>query len=97
MKHLALCLIALTALSGCQQETSDTSVLPEMQNPAADSCAKDRVTPFIGEDRSVIATLDLPDPVRVIAPGAMITKDYRLNRTNIDLDADGHIVRAWCG
>ncbi len=70
---------------------------PYVQKTVTDICAKDRVTPLIGEDRSAIAALDLPDPVRVIAPGAMITKDYRLNRTNIDLDADGRIVRAWCG
>lgn len=35
--------------------------------------------------------------MRVIRPGDAVTKDYRENRLNIDLDADERITRIWCG
>ena len=34
---------------------------------------------------------------RVIAPGDAITEDYSPSRLNIDVDATGRILRAWCG
>ena len=35
--------------------------------------------------------------VRVIRPGDAVTMDYRQDRLNIELDADGKIVRFNCG
>lgn len=35
--------------------------------------------------------------LRVIRPYDMVTKDYLLDRLNIDLDAAGVITRVWCG
>jgi hypothetical protein len=35
--------------------------------------------------------------LRVIAPGDMVTMDYRPNRLNIETDAEGRVVRLKCG
>ena len=39
----------------------------------------------------------VPDPKRVIPPNTAVTRDYRFDRTNIDLDEGGIISRIWCG
>jgi hypothetical protein len=31
-------------------------------------------------------------PVRFIAPGAIVTADYRTDRVNVDMDANGTII-----
>jgi hypothetical protein len=35
--------------------------------------------------------------LRVIAPGDMVTMDYRPDRLNIETDAEGRVVRLKCG
>lgn len=97
MTRFALCLTILTALSACQEETAMPTPTEQDPIPVAARCAKDKVTPLIGKDKSALDTISLPDPVRILPPNAAMTRDYRLDRTNIDLDEDGRIVRAWCG
>lgn len=40
---------------------------------------------------------EVPDPKRVIPPNTAITRDYRFNRTNLDVDDAGIITKIWCG
>ncbi|TDK26071.1 hypothetical protein E2F46_05585 [Luteimonas aestuarii] len=35
--------------------------------------------------------------VRPIAPGQPVTKEFRVDRVNIELDRDNRIVRVYCG
>lgn len=35
--------------------------------------------------------------LRIIRPGDMVTKDYRQDRLNVDLDEAEVIARIWCG
>lgn len=39
--------------------------------------------------RQSFAKRDLPDPYRVIAPGTMVTKDFRPERLNVYVREDG--------
>ena len=35
--------------------------------------------------------------IRVIRPGDMVTKDYRTDRLNVELDEDDVVTRVYCG
>lgn len=35
--------------------------------------------------------------IRVIHPGTMVTKDYRIDRLNVDVDESGNVTRIYCG
>ena len=64
-------------------------------NGTPDLCNADAWDHLIGQPQE--AAQEVPDPKRVIPPNTAITKDYRLERTNIDLDDEGIITRIWCG
>lgn len=81
MRFLTVCLAML--VSACLAE--------ETMTPCDVSLWDD----LIGQP--VSAADVVPDPKRILPPNSIVTKDYRLNRTNVDLDADGVIVRIWCG
>jgi hypothetical protein len=34
---------------------------------------------------------DLPEPTRIIEPGSMVTKDFRVDRLNVHLQEDGTV------
>jgi hypothetical protein len=65
--------------------------------PDRSSCGASGMQDLVGRDRSVLAAMSLPQGTRVIEPGMPITEDYSAARLNIDLDAQGRIVRLWCG
>ncbi|WP_339695043.1 I78 family peptidase inhibitor [Celeribacter baekdonensis] len=91
---LALILGAF-ALSGCKEDTHVSNKGPAPMS--ATECALEILTPLIGQDKSALDAFDLPAGTRIIPPGRMVTKDFRPERTNIDLDATGRIIRVWCG
>lgn len=35
--------------------------------------------------------------IRVIHPGTMVTKDFRIDRLNVDVDESGNVTRIYCG
>ena len=35
--------------------------------------------------------------IRVIRPGDMVTKDYRTDRLNVELDENDVVTRVYCG
>lgn len=39
----------------------------------------------------------LPDTARILPPDSVMTQDFRPDRLNVDLDAEGMITRFWCG
>ncbi len=91
---IALILGAFT-LIGCKEDTHVSNKGPIPMS--ATECAIDLLTPLIGKDKSALDAFDLPEGTRIIPPGRMVTKDFRPERTNIDLDATGQIIRIWCG
>jgi Peptidase inhibitor I78 family len=78
----------ILCLSGCVP-VSDAPVL------GPDTCGASVWQARLGEP---VAAFALPAPgARVIRPGDAITEDYSEMRLNIDVDARGRILRAWCG
>jgi hypothetical protein len=88
-------LAAALVLAGC-----DMGYRPPKVDPATlpeDSCLSAPWQPLLGEPEAVLKAKALPDPVRIIPFGAMITQDHVPGRLNFSLDPVGQITRIWCG
>ena len=59
------------------------------------ACDADRWSDLIGQ--AAEAADIVPEPKRIIPPMSAVTRDYRIDRTNVDLDSNDIIVRIWCG
>lgn len=59
------------------------------------SCTPEAFAELIGQPASAAAVI--PDPKRIIPDGSPVTLDHVPNRTNVDLDRAGLIVRITCG
>ncbi len=81
---LVLTLIWLPALSMAQSEDTD-------------SCGATGLLGLVGQSGDIARMLVLDQAARVIPLGTPITRDFRLDRINFDLDAEGAISRVWCG
>lgn len=92
LSKLALPLCGFALLSACQNENA-----PEPPANNEPTCGMALITPLIGQHKDALAAVTLAAPVRIIPEGSAVTKDYISTRTNIDLDADDLIKRAWCG
>ena len=91
MKSALLPMVALAALAACgdgyRVERDPTGQLGICPAPAFQQ--------FVGQPYAN-TKFDWPS-LRVIRPGDAVTKDYREDRLNIDLDAKDRITRIWCG
>lgn len=67
------------------------------EEPARDACGAAGMQDLVGQSRDVLAAMTLPAGTRVIEPGTKVTRDYRPDRLNIEIDAAGVIVRVACG
>lgn len=68
----------------------------------ADRCGAAAADQFIGRKDTPMVRAELARQIghgriRWLAPGTVVTMDYREDRLNVDLDAGGVIVRARCG
>lgn len=70
------------------QEVTDTP-------PVVQACDEELWTELLG--RPMVEAVAIPEPKRIIPPGTAVTRDYILERTNVDLNEDDEIVRIWCG
>ncbi len=72
-------------------------VAPAHGEEVEDSCGANGFLGLVGQTGEIASMLVLDQPRRVIAPGSIVTSDYRLERINFDLDEQGMITRIWCG
>lgn len=78
-------------------------VLPN-QNPNGSSKTEEWQNKLVGKTVNETATTetnfckrDLPEQVRIIEPGMMITKDLREDRLNIHVEKDGVVTHVYHG
>ena len=92
-------------ITGCtppsSPPTAETAV-PEEPTPgtaveatAQDTCNAARFIDLIGSNIDEV-TVDQGPDVRVISPDSMVTQDFRPERLNIVVDADGQITSLEC-
>ena len=84
MAELRRALALLALLAACQPEASGPS----------DTCGARALAALVGQD---VAALPDHPRLRIIRPGAPVTKDLRPDRLNADLDGADSIIRLWCG
>lgn len=70
--------------------------------PPGDTCLGGKTFDATGKQdnpelRASIAATIGHDRIRWITPGTMVTRDYRPDRLNVDIDKQGTITRAYCG
>lgn len=94
----------LVLLAGCaaSAEPRDAVPPPVITQLPDDSCGIARVERHIGAHltdalRAEIRADRDERGVRFIAPGSAVTQDYRPDRLNVTLDAQGRIARLGCG
>ncbi|OLF77801.1 hypothetical protein AWH62_03775 [Maricaulis sp. W15] len=61
------------------------------------SCGANAMGYLVGQPIAEVDLETLHGNIRVIHPGMPITRDYRRERLNLDLDEAGVILRPWCG
>ncbi len=87
---LALAVLPLVALTACVQPE------PVPSEPAADQCNAASLSGLVGQPSTVLKTMLLPAGTRVINPGDPVTMDFRPDRMNIEIGADGRIAKIGC-
>lgn len=84
-------LIILFALAAC------STPVPPLPAQSDDTCGAARYASLIGQSAEVLETTLLLGMVRVIRPGDMVTRDYRIERINFMIDANETIEAINCG
>lgn len=73
------------------------SMREQIGRPAPDTCQMAQYTHLVGTVGAEVDTTELPPGARVICHNCSVTMDYRADRLNIDLGADGKVSRLHCG
>jgi peptidase inhibitor I78 family protein len=89
MLRIIFTLISLAVLTACA-----TAADPQAANRI---CGADSLQHLLGEPGSQVALLGLPAPLRMIDPGTMVTRDFRPDRINFEMDETGVIRLISCG
>ncbi|MCB5362955.1 hypothetical protein H0484_04185 [Pusillimonas sp. CC-YST705] len=85
-----IAIFPLALLTACQAPVS-------LEDTAQDQCGAGSRQHLVGTQASNLDPSALPEFSRVIAPGTMVTRDYRPMRLNIYVGNSGQIERVDCG
>ena len=86
--RVVLGLVLLLALSAC-------AGFPGV--PQDRDCGATRLQEFVGQPVVEVAAIETPGPVRILAPGSVMTHDYVPDRLNIFTDDAGIVTELSCG
>ncbi len=85
MKPIIPIALAALSLAACKPE-----------EPPKDACGAAASQGVLGQN--IAATSFANDAnIRAYQEGSPLTRDYRLDRMNVEYDATGVIIRVWCG
>lgn len=82
-------MLLLMPLGACVAQTPTGAVSPE-------SCGAESLQGLVGQPESVVAAMTFTQDVRIIRPGTAVTMDYRPDRLNIVIDAQGKVSSVNC-
>jgi len=87
--------LAAVLLAGCLPR----GVAVEDFTPRADAraCPAASLAAHVGAPFTVLAPVPLPDGLRVLRPGQVLTQDLQPRRLNAQVDGQGRILRLFCG
>lgn len=94
----------LLMLAGCAPAAppADGNQTPQEQVPEGGSCDAAKAQSFVGEPESAEIAEQARQKsgaraVRWLRPGQIVTMEYRDDRLNLELDAEGKIIAIRCG
>ena len=61
-----------------------------------DACGAGALQYLVGQSAAALETMKFGKTVRILRPGMAVTMDYRADRLNIAVDANGRIERVYC-
>lgn len=82
-------LFPLLLVAACQ-----SSPKPDSAN---DPCQASQHQNLIGTSAASIDPAQLPERTRIIYPDTPVTRDYRIDRLNVHVNAAGQVERVVCG
>jgi hypothetical protein len=91
--RLAL-ILPFVALPACVPATP--APLPA-EPPAIDACGAAELQDLVGQPQATVSAITFAVPVRIIQPDSAVTMDFREDRLNVEVGADGNIARIFCG
>lgn len=91
-KLKVLPIVALLVLPGCLEQQVATPGPLKL-----DDCGAAGYGGLVGTPLSRFDVSAVKSPVRVLAPGSVMTMDLRHDRLNIEHDKRGTITRVYCG
>jgi hypothetical protein len=62
-----------------------------------DTCGAAGFQGLVGQTEEIAGLLELDRPLRIIPPDSMVTMDFRPDRINFEIDAEGRIAVVRCG
>lgn len=98
---------AVFALAACGQTTTTTTDTPVAETPVAaapttredataqDTCGAAQYRTLVGSNFAAV-TLPADSGIRIIQPDTVVTQDFRADRINIIVGADGIITSVEC-
>lgn len=87
--------LAFLALAACQM-AAEPGPAP-LPMPPEDACGAKALAYLVSRPESVLASMTLPAPTRIIHPREAVTMDYSAERLNILIDDKGLIAKINCG
>ncbi|MBY4894130.1 hypothetical protein KUL25_15340 [Rhodobacteraceae bacterium N5(2021)] len=72
-------------------------VMTMAQTAGSDLCGAAGLQGLVGQRAEIAEMLELDHPKRVIRPGTIVTRDYRVERINFDVNDTDRITRVYCG
>lgn len=92
MRQSSVLVCICLALAGCVPQPD----APATPTDRDDACGARQLQYLVGKDVAALSPMTFAQTVRVIRPGQGITKDYRPDRLNFNLDEAGKISRIHC-
>lgn len=106
-RSLILILVAGAIAAACASQPATYRDLERMaaeqqreailNRPPPDTCQIAAHRNLIGTEGSAIVQANLPGGARVVCHGCAVTLDYRAERLNVELGADGKVANLRCG
>lgn len=90
--------VLIGLLIGCQiEDTSHKETSNDLSDELIRPCGADQYLHLIGQNKSGLDGLDLPENARVAGPDDVVTTDFIAQRLNIHYDTSKTIIRVMCG
>lgn len=89
-----LALLALAVLAACEPGIGGTK---GSYRPVEDSCGAAGLQQLVGQPATALTSMQLDQPVRVLAAGQVMTLAFQENRLTARVDEAGRITRLSCG